>query len=258
LRLVREIVAGMLSVVNTSNDPKHSQPSESRSQRIGIEAESRERGRTLTRHEQHDVVEERQYTGVACLGFEIEPLDRDSLVQFGVPSRGQREKRIAARRLDLHDARACLAQSRDGERTGKVLRDRDDSDSSSRLVESIAGRSGSKNSERRRMAVYKLCVSVNIEVQVLFLTRRRGGRGAAEDFAMAMHVLCEPGSSRREGAGYSAHDSVFDAITLMFYQHGHRTKSVTGGKMRYSATLRPLRLRVKNEVLHGIPGNAAS
>jgi len=92
------------------------------------------------------------------------------------------------------------------------------------------------------MAVYKLCVLVNIEVQVLFLTRRRGGRGAAEDFAIGV-ALC---------ARFRSDAHHVDVLSTWVLR-----KSLTGGGMRRSAAQRPLRLGVKKKVLQRIPGDAA-
>jgi len=105
-----------------------------------------------------------------------------------VPGRGQSEKRIAARRLDLYDACAGLAKSRDGERTGKVLRDRDDSDSFEEV------RRIHRWSVRFQIVIR--VILVNIEVQVLFLTRRRGGHRDAEDFAIGVVLCTIPFTSR--------------------------------------------------------------
>ena len=75
------------------------------------------------------VLEQHAKASVARLRFQIQSLDRNSVVQLGVPRRREREKRIARRRLDFDDGRSGLSQTRNRKWAGKILRNRDDANS---------------------------------------------------------------------------------------------------------------------------------
>ena len=117
---------GTLGLAHATDDPQHAQARESRAERLWIEVEARQRGRTLTRYEDVGVAEQHAHALSPGVGLQVQSFDRNAGVHLGVPRRRELEQWIARERLDLDDARPGLLHPHRRKRARYVLRHRDD------------------------------------------------------------------------------------------------------------------------------------
>ena len=117
---------GTLGLAHATDDPQHAQARESRAERLRIEAEARQRRRTLTRYEDVGVVQQQAHSLSPVVVLQVQSLDRNAGVHLGVPRRRELEQWIAGGRLDLDHARPGLLHPHRRQRARYVLRHRDD------------------------------------------------------------------------------------------------------------------------------------